>query len=110
MEDLHFLTEKLKPAAPQWKTVGLTLGFPYDELTIIEHKPMLIPEGDSGYFREMLSQWLKWAPPNHRWPTVGNLADAVQGSGHEGLAIQFSKWDCDHGWCILLENHYTPHS
>ena len=90
-QNLHFLTEILKPAAPQWKAVGLALGFLDHELTTIEHKPMLIPEGDTGYFREMLSQWLKWAPPIHLWPTVENLTVAVRSSGHEGLAIQFSK-------------------
>jgi len=35
--------------------------------------PLLIPEGSPGYFKEMLIQWLKWAPPNHPPPTVLNL-------------------------------------
>ena len=49
---------------------------------------MLIPEGPTGYFRQMLSQWLKWAPPNHHWPTLEALEAAVQNSGHENLAFQ----------------------
>ena len=87
-EDLVLLLETLKPATPQWKTVGLALGFLDHELTTIECTPLLIPEGVTGYFREMLSQWLRWAPLNHPWPTLEGLALALQRSGHEGLAVQ----------------------
>ena len=90
-EDLHTLTVILKPAAPQWKTIGLALGFLDHELTIIEQKPLLIQEGPTGYFREMLSQWLKWAPPNHSSPTLKNLTPAVRGSGHEDLAVKLGS-------------------
>ena len=38
-----------------------------------------------GYFREMLSQWLRWAPPKHEWPTITDLQSAVQESGLEDL-------------------------
>ena len=75
----------LKPATPHWKTIGLALGFLDHELNIIEHKH--VPEGVTGYFREMLSQWLKWAPSNHSWPTLEALQPALQKSGHEGLAV-----------------------
>ena len=87
-KDLYILTEILRPATPQWKTVGLALGFLDYELATIEHKPSLIPEGPSGYFREMLSQWLKWAPPKHSSPTLESLAPALQSSGHEDLAVK----------------------
>ena len=86
-KDLHILNEILRPATPQWKRVGLALGFLDYELTTIELKPLLIPEGSPGYFWEMLSQWLKWAPPNHPSPTIENLASALQSSEHEDLAI-----------------------
>ena len=89
--DLHILTEILKPAAPQWKTVGLALGFLDHELTIIEQKLLLIPEGPLGYFRDMLSQWLKWAPPNHSSPTLQSLAPALRRSGHEDLAVKLGS-------------------
>ena len=78
----------LRPAAPQWKTVGLALGFPNYELATIEHKPPLIQEGAPGYFREMLRQWLKWAPPSPPSPTLENLAPALQSSSHEDLAVK----------------------
>ena len=87
-QDLYILTEILRPATPQWKTVGLALGFLDYELTTIERKPSLIPEGPSGYFRDLLSQWLKWAPPKHSSPTLESLAPALQSSGHEDLAVK----------------------
>ena len=87
-EDLSILLDSLKPATPHWKAVGLTLGFLDHELTIIERTPLLIPEGLTGYFREMLSQWLRWAPPNHSWPTLEALRPALQSCGQEGLAVQ----------------------
>ena len=86
-QDLHILTQRLKPATPQWKAVGLALGFLDHELTTIESKPLLVPEGTTGYFRELLSQWLKWAPPNHPSPTIKSLGDALQCSGHESLEV-----------------------
>ena len=84
---LVILLDTLKPATPHWKTVGLALGFLDYELTTIERTPLLIAEGLNGYFREMLSQWLKWAPPNHSLPTLEALALALQSCGHERLAV-----------------------
>ena len=81
----------MKPATPHWKTVGLALGFLDHKLITIERTPLLIAEGLNGYFREMLSQWLKWAPPNHSQPTLEALALALQRSGHEGLAVHLRK-------------------
>ena len=78
----------MKPAASQWKTIGDTLGFLDFNLTEIQHSPLLIPEGTPGYFREMLSRWLRWAPPNHPWPTIEKLEMALQSSGQENLALQ----------------------
>ena len=85
--DLIILLDLLRSAAPQWRTVGLALGFQDFELTTIEQKPSLISEGPPGYFREMLSQWLKWAPPKHSWPTLEALQHALQSYGHESLAV-----------------------
>ena len=87
-EHLAILLETLKPATP---AVGLAVGFLDHELTIIECKPLLIPEGPTGYFREMLSQWLRWAPPNHSWPTLKALEAVLQRSGHEGLAVKLRQ-------------------
>jgi len=85
--DLDILLDLLIPATPHWKKAGMALGFLDHELTIIECKPLLIPEGTTGYFRAMLSQWLTRAPPNHSWPTIEALQLALQRSGHENLAV-----------------------
>lgn len=90
-QDLHILTKILRPAAPQWKAVGLAIGFPNHELAILECNPLLISEGVTGFFRDMLSQWLKWAPPNHPSPTLEGLVPALQGSGHEDLVVQLRR-------------------
>ena len=89
--DLYILHEILKPAAPHWQTLGGALGILQSDLQIIQHKPMLIPEGPLGYLREALNQWLKWAPPNHHWPTIEALALAVQSIGQESLAVNLKS-------------------
>jgi len=100
-KDLFVLLQILKPAAPKWKTIGLALGFLYDQLTVIERKPLLIPEGDSGYIRDMLNQWLKWAPPDHDWPTVTALATALQSCQLENLAANLrEKFIQEKGMCV----------
>ena len=85
-KDLYQLTDTLRAAAPQWRVIGGTLGILDSDLTIIQHTPLLVQEGPPAYFREMLTQWLKWAPPNHPVPTVQTLALALQKNGHETLA------------------------
>ena len=105
-QDLHTLTEIMRPAAPQWRTIGGSLGLLHSDLTIIEHNPVLIQEGITGYFREMLSQWLKWAPPNHPSPTLEVLTVALQKSGDESLAVNLKPMFVHRkGWfvCVQLE-------
>jgi len=51
-----------------------------------------------GYFREMLSQWLKWSPPNHPPPTVHNLASALRRIGEEATAFQLESDFGINGW------------
>ena len=53
---------------------------------MIESMPLLIPGGPCSFLREMLSQWLKWAPPKHKQPTTENLADALTNVGEEKVA------------------------
>ena len=85
-KDLYQLTDTLRAAAPQWRVIGGTLGILDSDLSNIQHNLGLLLEGPPGYFREMLTQWLKWAPPNHPVPTVETLALALQKNGHEALA------------------------
>ena len=89
--DLHILTEILRPAAPQWHAIGGALGILNSDLNIIQHNQMFTSEGPPGYLREMLSQWLKWAPPNHCWPTIEALTVAVRNTRHESLAVNLKS-------------------
>ena len=90
-QDLYVLTHTLRVAAPQWQMIGGTLGILDSDLTIIQHTPLLVMEGSPGYFREMLTKWLRWAPPNHSLPTVEALALALQRNGHEALAASLGS-------------------
>ena len=90
--DLPNLLDILRSVVPHWRNVGVYLGFRSSELDVIERMPLLIPEGCPGYFREMLSQWLKWSPPNHPPPTVLNLASALRRTPElEDTASQLEK-------------------
>ena len=96
----------MRPAAPQWRTIGGCLGILDSDLGIIQHKPALIQEGPTGYLREMLSQWLKWAPPNHPSPTLEDVVVALQNIGHESLAVNLKPMFLQRkGWfvCTQLE-------
>ena len=81
--DLPFLAGSMKDVVSKWKEIGLSLGFKKDDLTTIEHN---LSEGPNGYFREMLNQWLRWAPPNDSWPTLEALASALRDAGEEQVS------------------------
>ena len=103
-QDLHILTEILRPVAPRWRNIGGSLGILDSDLTIIQHNPVLIQEGTTGYLREMLSQWLKWAPPNHPSPTLETLAVALQKSGDESLAANLNLMVLQRkGWFVYTQ-------
>ena len=84
--DLPFLAGSMKDAVSKWKEIGLSLGFKENDLTTIEHNPLLISKGATAYFREMLKQWLRWAPPNDSWPTLEALASALRDTGEEQVS------------------------
>jgi len=90
-QDLGILLDLLRSASPQWRFIGAALGFLNSTLKIIQSNPLLIPEGPLGYFQEMLSQWLKWAPPNHSLPTLEALVSALRDTGEERLAYDLWK-------------------
>ena len=82
------LTSIMEEAVPEWKKIGCTLGFLDCDLTLIEANPTLTLQGPTGYFEEMLNQWLKWAPPEHDWPSLEILEDALQNIGQTNLATK----------------------
>ena len=89
--ELHFLLTLTDKATPQWKKLGLELGFTHNDLQKIEHKPLLMLEGTEGYYRELIAQWLEWAPPNHKLPTVQALSCALKNVGQERVAYELEK-------------------
>ena len=58
---------------------------------MIANKPLLIPEGNLGYYREMVAQRLQWATPNHPLPTVKALTSALRKTEMEQLALQIES-------------------
>ena len=103
--DLLNLLTIVGGAATQWKTVGTLLGLLNSELATIEQKPLLISEGSTGYFREMLSQWLKQGPPTHDWPSIGSLVSALRNAGEERMAHDLQeKYSLKSGRCTSLSN------
>lgn len=85
--DLAIVLDVVKGAAPQWKNMGVYLGFLGSELDTIAASPSLFYEAPLGYLRDLLSQWLKWSPPTHPFPTIGNLASALRRAGEERMAF-----------------------
>ena len=57
---------KLNLYASKWREIGTHLGFRQGELDNIEHKPLLLNEGPKAWLREMLREWLEWAPGDSR--------------------------------------------
>lgn len=85
---LNLLLGFVKDAAPKWREIGLALGFSTDVLDGIATKPDNISRGPIACFTDLLSRWLKWAPPNHHFPTVKTLAEALRSGtvGEERMA------------------------
>ena len=90
-EHLQLLLTLTDEAAPLWQIIGVELGFTYGEISVIASKPLLIPEGAQGYYREMIAQWLQWAAPNHPLPTVEALSSALRKTGREELALRIES-------------------
>jgi len=104
-QDLLNLLTIVGGAATQWKTVGTLLGMLNSELATIEQRPLLISEGSTGYFREMLSQWLKRGPPRHDWPSIRSLVSAVRNAGQERMAHDLQEnYLLKGGRCTSLSN------
>ena len=84
-EDHQWLRTKMSKVTAKWRALGRELGFTHDELEdIVRHLGL---HGDKDYMDELLSRWLKWAPPNHpKLPCVEDLATALRSVGEEKTA------------------------
>ena len=76
---------QLSGCAFKWTEIGIHLGFLSNELKNIAAEPSLHHEGTKGFLREMLSQWLEWAPGDQRgskeYGTLEALKRAVSKAG-----------------------------
>lgn len=74
-------------AASQWRIIGIALTFDNNMLDTIQEKNTGKP---MDCFTDMLSRWLKWAPPKHDLPTLKILADALRADtvGEERMAYE----------------------
>ena len=61
---------KLVDSASKWRDIGAALGFREGELNNIQSDPgLLMHSPPKSYLREILSQWLQWAPGDGRGST-----------------------------------------
>ena len=92
--DLKNILIAVQDIAFRWYDIGIHLEFLDGELKM----PLLLPEGVNGFLREMLSLWLKRAPPKHQLPTIECLAVALRSVGQEKIAHDLiQKWK---GLCV----------
>ena len=106
--DLKNILIAMKGMASRWYDIGIHLDFSDGELRAIQNMPLLLPEGVNGFLREMLSQWLKWAPPKHKWPTIECLAAALRNIGEEKVAHDLIlKWNNGKGLFVCRYYEYV---
>ena len=91
--DLPALLSKLNSHASKWRDIGSQLGFLEGELATIEDKPLLLTGAPKSWLREMLSEWLQWAPGDGRgsssFATLYALKIALSNSGLGATASCF---------------------
>ena len=93
LSELHHpaLLEKLTKYAPRWRDIGERLRFTPDELENIEARPLLLHRAPTSWLREMLAEWLQWAPGDSRgsrdFATLEALKCALSEAGLAAAAI-----------------------
>ena len=79
---LAHLLSQLKHHADEWREIGTHLGFLEEELNIIETKPLLLMKAPKSWLRDMLHEWLEWAPGDIRgsknYATINSLKSALR--------------------------------
>ena len=86
---------KLNNHASKWKDIGTHLGFLQGELDNIEGKPSLHSSGPKAWLREMLREWLEWAPGDSRGSSscasIESLKCALDKSGLAQTALDIES-------------------
>ena len=79
------LLTQLSEHAAKWRDIGIHLGFHEGELAKIAGAPLLLEGAPDSWLSAMLSEWVEWAPEDHRgstqYATLKNLKNAVSKSG-----------------------------
>lgn len=80
-------------AAARWRTVGVALHFSKSVLDTIAATNENMVGGPTACFTDLLSRWLKWAPPKHSLPTLETLAEALREDtvGEERIAYDLEQ-------------------
>jgi hypothetical protein len=89
-----WIYEKLEDRAAKWRDIGRAIGFKQGEMDNIQSDPMLLTQSaPKSYLRELLSQWLQWAPGDRRgsigFATKESLRAALLNANLGQLAEQF---------------------
>ena len=89
------LLSKLNDHASGWRDIGMYLGFRRGELDNIEGKPSLHSRGPKAWLREMLNDWLEWAPGDSRgsdaFASIESLKCALDKSGLAQTALDIQS-------------------
>ena len=82
----------LNPHASKWREIGTHLGFHQGELDNIQGNLSLLNEGPKALLREMLREWLEWAPGDSRgsssFASIECLKCALDKSGLGKTALE----------------------
>ena len=92
--DHRHIYYKLELQASRWRDIGSALGFLEGEMENIQSNPMLLTQSPpKSWLREMLTQWLQWAPGDGRgssgFATRSSLRAALLKVNLGQLAQQF---------------------
>ena len=78
-DDHSSIYSKLKDKAANWRDIGKELGFKEGEMNNIQSNLVLLTQSPpNSFFREMLSQWLQWAPGDGRGSTGYASKDSLR--------------------------------
>ena len=78
-DDHSSIYSKLKDKAANWRDIGKELGFKEGEMNNIQSNLVLLTQSPpNSFLREMLSQWLQWAPGDGRGSTGYASKESLQ--------------------------------
>ena len=85
------LYEQISKHSDKWSTIASHLGFRQRELRIIQARPLLLSDAPESWLREILAEWLEWAPGDSRgsrdFATLNGLKKALNKAGLRERAL-----------------------